>query len=211
MPSELVHLAFAGYLAAALLGPAFSTRTVAVVLAAAAIPDVDSVLAIWLPGTHRALLHTLLLPLVLGVLLAADLRREDSVVRPLFDGHGLRVAAVALGALTLGGIAPDLFTNGVNLFYPFHDRFYTLNGDLSLSTTRGVVQTFVEFHEGGGRTAGGTTESTFYYTGIDTDRGADPRNAERVFPLVSSGMQLLVVATSALVLWGRFRDANRQR
>ncbi|MFB6164328.1 MAG: metal-dependent hydrolase [Haloarculaceae archaeon] len=204
MPSELVHLAFAGFLAVGLLGPAFSRRSVAIVLAAAAIPDLDAVLALWVEGVHRALLHSLVAVAVLAALAAVDLRRERSLLHRAFGDEGARVVAVAVASVALAGIAPDLLTNGVNVFYPVVDRFYALDGHLLLSSTRGIVQTFVEFH--GGDTVVGTTQTAFYYTGVDPTRGADPRAVERVFPVVNSGLQLLVVVTSTLVLWGRFRD-----
>lgn len=208
MPSELVHVAFAGYLAAGLLGPAFCRRSVVVVLGAALLPDLDAVVSIWWPGVHRALFHSVVSVTVFGVLLAGDLRRDQSLFRRQFGRYGRRVAIVAVGGMLIGGIAPDLVTNGVNLFYPLVDRFYALDGHLLVSTTRGVVQSFIEFHRGGGQTVVGTTSSTFYPTGVDPTRGSDPRTVERIFPVVNSGMQLLVVLTSSLALWGRFREQS---
>ncbi|MFB6078396.1 MAG: metal-dependent hydrolase [Halarchaeum sp.] len=200
MPSTLVHVAVGAVVAAALLGSAYSRRAVLVVLAAAALPDLDSFTAVLLPGTHRALLHTLLLPAAVGAVVAWDARREDSWLR---SRRGVRIAWVAVAALFVGGVGPDLVTNGVNALYPIHDRFYTLNGHLWLSNARGLVQTFVTADAGGG-----TTETTFYYTGVDVARGADPANAERIFPVVDSGTQALVCALGALCLWGRDRDAR---
>lgn len=196
MPSELVHLAVAGLVAASLLGPAFDRRAVAVVLAAAALPDVDTFVGLVVPGAHRAMLHTLVLPAVAGVVLVQQTRRPDSWVRRRYGGRGVRVAWVALASLLFAGIAPDLFTNGVNAFYPLHDTFYQVNGKLLLSNERGVVQTFVEL----GKTPERTTQNTHYWTGVDPTRGEEPKNVERIFPVVESGVQLLLVVLSASVL-----------
>lgn len=205
MPSTLVHVAFGGLVAAGLLGAHFDRRSVLVVLAAAALPDLDSVLAIVLTGTHRALLHNLVLPALAATVLYAGSHVRSESVRAQLGDRGVRVAWVAIVAFVLGGVAPDLVTNGVNPLYPVVDRYVTVDGRLLLSSTRGVVQTFVELDAGGG-TVGGTTADTFYYTGVDAARGDDPPAVERVFPLVDSGMQLLVVAVSGVVLLGRFRD-----
>lgn len=210
MVSTVVHVSFGALVAAALLYE-FDAKSLAVVCAFAAFPDVDTFLGVWFAGGHRALLHTLLLPAALGTLVYWDARRAESWLRGKFGRRGPHVAAVGVVALTVGGILPDLMTNGVNLLYPVHDRFYTFSGKLELSSTEGVVQTFVDLGDdaGGGGTVGGTTENTHYYTGVDLERGPDPANAERVFPVVSSGMQLVVVLTALVAVVGRFREAKR--
>ncbi|MCD2204306.1 metal-dependent hydrolase [Halobacterium sp. KA-6] len=210
MPSTVVHVAFGALVATALLRE-FDAKTLAVVCAVAALPDVDTFLGVWIAGGHRALLHTALLPAVLGVLVVWDTRRAESWLHAKFGRDGPHVAVVGVVALLFGGILPDLMTNGVNLLYPLHDRFYTFAGSLELSSTEGVVQTFVDFGDepGGGGTVGGTTENTHYYTGVDLERGSDPANAERVFPVVASGLQLVVVLTAVASVVGRFREAKR--
>jgi inner membrane protein len=208
MPSTVVHVAFGALVAAALLRE-FDAGSLAAVCALTALPDVDTFLGLWVPGGHRALLHTALLPLLLGAVVAWDVRRDGSWLRSRFGGRGPQVAGVGVVALAIGGIAPDLMTNGVNLLYPVHDTFYAFDGELQLSNQRGVVQTFVEL---GGRepdSVVGTTENVHYRTGVDVARGEDPENAERLFPVVSSGMQLVVVATAAIAVVGRFREGNR--
>jgi inner membrane protein len=210
MPSTVVHVAFGALVATAFLHE-FDAKALAVVCAFAAFPDVDTFLGIWIAGGHRALLHTLLVPVVLGVLVYWDTHRGESWLRARFGRSGPHVAAVGVVALTFGGILPDLMTNGVNLLYPVHDRFYTFAGKLELSSTEGVVQTFVDLSEdtSSGGSVGGTTENTHYYTGVDLERGPDPENAERVFPIVASGMQLVVVLTAIAGVIGRFREAKR--
>lgn len=210
MPSTLVHVAFGGFVAAGLLGTHFDRRSVLVVLAAAALPDLDSFLAIVLVGTHRALLHNLVLPGLVAGALYVDSRRPVFRMRDRFGDRGVRVAWVSVAAFVFAGVAPDLATNGVNPLYPLLDRYVTLDGELLVSSTRGVVQTFVELHPKSS-TVGGTTSDTFYYTGVDTDPGPDEKQAERVFPLVNSGMQALIVLLSGFVLATRFWDESRRR
>jgi inner membrane protein len=208
MPSSVVHVAFGALVAAALLR-VFDARSLAAVCAFAALPDVDTFLGLWVPGGHRALLHTALLPLLLGAVVAWDARREDSWLRSRFGERGPHVAGAGVAALAVGGIAPDLMTNGVNLLYPVHDTFYAFDGELQLSNQRGVVQTFVELGGEEADSVVGTTEDVHYRTGVDVARGEDPENAERLFPVVSSGMQLVVVAAAAVAVVGRFREGNR--
>ena len=208
MPSTVVHVAFGALVATAFLRE-FDAKGLAAVCAFAALPDVDTFLGLWVHGGHRALLHTALLPLLLGVLVVWDGRRENSWLRDHFGARGPHVAGVGVLALALGGIAPDLLTNGVNVLYPLHDTFYAFDGQLKLSSTRGVVQTFVELGGEEPESVVGTTETVHYWTGVDVERGADPENAERVFPVVMSGMELVVVLTAIVGVAGRFREANR--
>ncbi|KPN30541.1 hypothetical protein SY89_01276 [Halolamina pelagica] len=77
MPSTLVHVAVGGLVGAALLGDRFTPKAIAVVLVAAAIPDLDSFLAPVIGGAHRSALHTLLLPVLLGTVLYVDSRVLD--------------------------------------------------------------------------------------------------------------------------------------
>jgi hypothetical protein len=213
MPSTLVHVAVAGLLAAALLGTAFSVRSLLVVLAAVVVVDLDVFVGWYVVGAHRAAFHTLLWPLLGAAAVAYDTRiRGSSRLAGRFGAGAPRVAWTAVAAVALAGIGPDMVTNGVNVFYPVHDQFYAFDGRLELSTKEGVVQTFVE------GAARGSTEQTQYYTGVDPDPsqgGAEQVTGEsapeRVFPLVESGLQLLLVAASAVVVGVRLRDARDRR
>lgn len=210
VPSTLVHLAIGGLVAAALLRETFGWRSLAVVMAATAVPDLDTFVGLVLAGAHRSLLHTLLFPTLLGVGVVLDARRPNSWLCARFDGEGVRVAWVALAALVLGGIGPDLATNGVNYLYPLTDQFVRLDGHLRFSTQRGIVQTFVQPSgpDAGGAVVG-TTKTLHYSTGVDPSPGAEPAAVERVFPLVDSGLQLLLVVASSLVLAVRLRETKR--
>ncbi len=198
MPSTLVHLAIGALIAAALLEDAFGPRALGVVLLVVAVPDLDTFVGIALPGTHRAALHTLVVPALAAGVIAYDLRREDSRLRARGAG-AVRVAWVAVLAYVLAGIGPDLFFNGANVLYPLHDQFYTVNGELMYSDQRGIVQTLWE----AGESTGGTTENTHYYTGVDPVRGEEPGNVERVFPIASSGLHVLLMSTATVVTGAR--------
>lgn len=202
MPSTLVHLALGGLLAAALLREsAFGRRTVGIVLVATVLPDLDSFVSPLLAGAHRSLGHNLLIPIALVGAIAYDARvRERSWLRERWGDAGPHVAWVALAGFAVAGVGLDYVANGVNLFWPIHDQFYTLNGRAGLSNQRGFFQTFVELTPETVR----TTENLHYATGVDPSPGDEPENVERVFPLVWAGWQLLLVTTSAAVLAVRF-------
>jgi len=204
MPSTLVHLALGGLIAAALLEEAFDARALGVVLAATAVPDLDTFVGIALPGTHRAALHTVLVPAIAAVAVAYDLRREDSWLRARGD-RAVRVAWVAVAAYALAGIGPDLFFNGVNVLYPIHDQFYEVNGKVLVSNQRGLVQTLWE----GEASTRGTTNTTHYSTGVDPVRGTEPENVERVFPVARGGLQVLLLVTGTAVTGARLWLARR--
>ena len=200
MPSTLVHLALGALLAAGLLGEEYDRRALGVVLAATALPDLDTFVGVYLPGTHRALLHTLLVPLAGAAVLLYLTRVRGTPLKP----EVVRVAWVALAAYAIAGIGPDLFTNGVNLLYPVYDQFVSLSGQVWLSDQRGLVQTVWQ----GAESTRGTTRTVHYSTGVDVRRGPDPAGVERVFPLANSGFQLLLVLAAVVVTAGRLRSAR---
>jgi hypothetical protein len=222
MPSLVVHVALAGLVGAALLGREFDRRSAAVVLAVPVVPDLDSFAGFVLPGTHRALLHTLLIPMGVAALLYYDTRvRESSWLAGRWGPRGVHVAWVAVVVYAFAGIGLDLFTGGgANPLYPLHDQFYAFSGRVEYSTADGWEQTFVEVTRdaaadaggeggsgGGGTTvdAGqrGSTAEVHVTSGIDPTRGAEPDGVERVFPVVRSGWQLLLVLTAGVVLAGK--------
>lgn len=188
MPSTLVHVGVAGLIAAALLGDSFDAEAVAVALVATALVDLDAFVGLVVPGAHRAAFHTLLLPAAVSAGVYYDARVRESSWLARWRPDAARVLGVALVAVVVAGIGLDLATNGVNALYPLHDQFYTLDGQLRLSDQRGLVQTFVER---GGEQAR-TTGNTHYSTGVDPTKGAETKDVERVFPLVSSGRELLL-------------------
>lgn len=210
MASTLVHVALAALLAAALLGPALDRRAVLVVLGATAFVDLDTFVGIVVEGAHRTAFHTFLLPALVAVVVYYDTRvRADSALarwRP----DGARVAWVAVVAVAVAGIGLDMVINGVNVLWPLHDQFYAVNGKALLSNQRGFVQTFVELEPSGGGSKPPTTGTRHYSTGVDPSKGAEQKNAERVFPLVRSGWQLLLVVAGYGVLAVRLWEGHRE-
>jgi hypothetical protein len=221
MPSTVVHVAFALLVAAALLGHAYDRRALIVVAGVAVFADLDVFTSLVVEGSHRAMFHTLLIPLAVGTYLYADTRlRDDSLVRAHYGAYGVRVAWVALAAFCLSAVGLDLFTaGGVNPFYPLHDQFYALTGDVTWSA-EGLTQTFVEVGRQVPAGAAGGTEpsttvdvgqkgSTAEYrvaSGVDPTRGPEPAGVERVFPVVYTGWQTVLVLVGVVVTGLRLRE-----
>ncbi|MFW6436196.1 MAG: metal-dependent hydrolase [Halococcoides sp.] len=223
MSSLVVHAALAGLLAAALLADAFDRRSLGIAVLAVLVVDLDVFLAPVLGGVHRAAGHTLVWPLLVAVGLLVVARLDAPAVSPAADRAGLaarlgarwravaarivavrtrrrlRVAWMTVAVVIFAGIGPDLVSNGANLFWPIHDQFYTLDGKIELSTTRGLVQTVVDLSPD---PAGdpSTTENKFYSSGVDPTRGEEPENVERVFPIAWSGLEILLIVASIVVV-----------
>lgn len=205
MPSTVFHVALAGLLGAALLADEFDARAIAVVMAVAILPDLDTFLGLWIPGAHRAAFHTLLLPLGVVLLASAYGRFRGRSLRERLGARRFRIAWVSLVAFVVAGVAPDLFLNGVNLFYPLHDRFYELNGRVFLSDRRGFVQTLWE-----GETRWRTTANTHYSTGVDPTAGAEEAGVERIFPVAWTGIRFLVVVVGYAVVAFRVWEEQKR-
>lgn len=209
-----VAAAVAALLAAALLGPAFDRRAVAIVVLAGVAPDLDAVASLAIRGATNAALHNLLLPGLVGLALYWDVtRRDGSWLRGRYGWRGVRIAWVALAASLVAGVGLDLFSpEGVNLFYPVHDRFYAVTGRLLYSTHDGLVQTYVTIGGDEHLAAGspGTTATHHVESWINPtpDTGWD-RGVERRFPVVETGWQAIVVVTAAAVLAIRSRTPGR--
>jgi hypothetical protein len=205
MAGTVVHMAFAGLLAAALLGSVYDRRAVLVVLVVTALPDLDSFIALAVSGAHRATLHNFVVPAVAAAALWAEAARGDeSVVLGRYGRRGVRVAWVAIVAYAAAGVGLDMVAGGVNPLYPLVDQFYVLDGKIELSDQRGIVQTFVE--TGGDSAVGiGSTDEISYSTGVDPDPSNTETDPERVFPVVRAGWQLVVLVVGTLVTLARFR------
>lgn len=210
MPSTLVHVALGALLAAALLADRFRPRALAVVCLAVVVVDLDVFVGWVVTGAHRAAFHTLLWPALGAAAIAYDTTlRDRSALVDRFGSGTPRLAWTVVAAVVLAGIGPDLVTNGANLLYPLHDQFYAFDGKLQLSSKRGLVQTFVE------DAARGSTDERQYYTGVDPDPSSGggeqvtgTEAPERIFPLVASGLQLLIVAASSVIVAVRLYDAR---
>lgn len=212
MPSTVVHVAFAGLLGAALLDDTFDTRAILVVMGSSALLDLDTLLGIVVPGTHRAALHNVWIILVpAAVLLWDGALREESLVRDWWGDAAPRVAWVTLAALLFAHVLFDAFFNGVNLFWPLHDRFYDLSGTLLVTDQRGLVQTFVELDAGdvAETTARGTTENTHYRTGFDPTREEPAIGVERIFPIAATGERFVLTVAGFAAVFVRIVETRR--
>lgn len=206
MPATIVHLAFAGMLAAVLLGDAFGKKSLAIVLCVAAIPDLDSFIALYTAAGHRVALHNVWIPVIGTVLLWVDLNvRENSFVKEHWGDWGVRVIWVSLFCYLVAHIMLDLVDGSVNLFWPVYDQFYTLRGDVELSNQRGLVQTFSDsglpLLE-----ARGSIEDIRLSTGVDPDpdgTSSEP-NPERTFPVFQAGWELVLFTVGTFVTIARF-------
>lgn len=206
MPSTVVHMALGGLVGAALLTTEFDVRAVAVVVAVTAVPDLDAFAGLVVPGAHRSLFHSFLFPVLLGGLLAYETRRPASLLRTRYGARGVRLAWVSLAAMVFGGILPDLFTNGVNAFYPAVDAFYSVDGELLLSDQRGLVQTFVESRPP--ESTPPSTKTLHYSTPVDPTPGTESNDVERIAPVFQAGWELMLVLVSSVVVGLRLWDAR---
>ncbi|MFB6281295.1 MAG: metal-dependent hydrolase [Haloferacaceae archaeon] len=194
MPSTVFHAAVGGLIAAALIRERFDRRVLLVVLVAVLVPELDVIIGLWIRGAHRAYTNNVFVPLAAAALVGYDTSiRSDSWLRGRWGPDAGRIAWVGVVVLAVAGIGLDLFFNGVNLFFPVVDRFYSLSGKVLLSNQRGLVQTVVDLDA-----AAGTTETRQYRTGVDPNPGtpgAEGGAVERVFPVATSGIQLLLILT----------------
>ncbi len=221
MPSTVVHAGFALLVGAALLGRAYDKRAVLVLAGVVVFADLDVFASLVVEGSHRAMFHTLLIPLFVGTYLLADTRwREESLVRARIGDDWVRVAWVAIAVFCLAAVGLDMFTAaGVNPFYPLFDQFYAFNGRIRWTSIEGLTQTFVEIQQespdpdtggGGGGTSvdvgqQGSSQEYRVGSGIDPNRGPEPANVERVFPVVYTGWQTSITIFGLVVTAVRLR------
>lgn len=202
MPSSVVHAALAVALAVGLLGRFYDRRALAVVLAVVVLPEIDTAIGWVMAGAHRTVLHTAIIPAVAAPLLYWETTREGSWLRGRWGDRGVRIAWVCLLVHAFAHIALDwTHLEGINVAWPLVDRFFSLDGELYLSTTEGLVQTFVEVARdpetgttvvdaGQGGTRAETHVSSPVQPSADSE-GTGP--VDRRFPIAVDGWQLYVV------------------
>lgn len=206
MPSTVVHVALAGLIGTGLLARRFDAKSIFIVMGVTALLDLDTIIDVWIPGAHRAYFHNLVIPTLLLLALWWDVRQgADSAVRGRWGEWGVRTAWVSLVAVIFAHVLLDAFFNGVNLFWPLHDRFYDLSGEFLLSDQRGVVQTFLD-----AGTAEGTVEETHYTTGVNPTPGETPEDVERIFPIAGSGERFVVAISGFAVVGMRLIEERRR-
>jgi len=209
----VVHYAVTGLFAATLLGAAFDKRSLALSLVVVTLPDADAFIAIYSSVGHRAATTNLVIPTLLAVALAIDLyARDESYVRSRWGSYGVRLAWFSVFVYAVAHVLFDaVVTGGANLFWPLHDQFYVVQGELELSSKRGVVQTFVEWEANGGTNGGvqasvdsyGNTSSVQMSTAVAPSPGDPDGSTERIFPIVRGGWQLYLLVVGTLVTAAR--------
>jgi len=210
MAPTLVVAAVAALLAAALLGPAFDRRSVAVVVLAGVLPDLDAVVSLAIHGATNAAFHTLLIPGTAALAVYWDTtRREHSWLHQRYGWWGIRTAWVAIAAYAVAGIGMDLFgPAGANVLYPLHDRFYAVSGELIYSTRDGWIQTYATLGGENLLSVGstGTTATHHVATWVNPTPGTGIESGvERRATIVGAGWHVILVVTAAAVLAIRFR------
>lgn len=202
MPPTLVNMALGGLIGVALLGGALDRRSLAVVTVAAALPDLDAALSLYILGATNAVLHSGFIPLAAAALLYWETeRRGESWIVERVSPAGVRVAWVGLAAYAIAGIGLDLFNvEGVALFFPVSTRYYAIVGQLVASTEAGLIQTYVQLGNGWLDVASpGTTANHHIMTWINPTPGAgNPAGVERRLRIVDSGWQLVLLLTALL-------------
>lgn len=201
-----------------MLGAAFDRRAAVVALLAGAAPDLDSLLGLLaVPGglpvpesTHGAVLHTLFIPALAAVALYADARRDRRLVDRL-GPTGVQLAWVAVLVYAVAGIGLDLFNIATaNPFWPAHDMFYALVGQVQFTNQELFVQTYIQFDSNGYAVYVGQQGGTgvrFVGSPANPVRGPDG-NSERVVDVVDSGWQLTVLAAAPVVGWAAARSGT---
>lgn len=203
MAPTLVNIAFGVLIGAALLGAAFDRRSLAIVVGAAALPDLDSVFGLLLEGGANSVLHAIWIPILLGGALYYDTEiRSTSRLRTAYGWWGVRVGWVALTVYVVAGIGADFFgSGGVNLFYPVYDQFMTVEG-------RFIVRFL---HEPGAPYS--LTGMSQALPGIEThgstgeyavDTWIAPTGDERRLRIVDAGWQVIVIGAAVAVTAFRF-------
>ncbi len=217
MPSTVVHAAVGFTIAAGLLGAYYDRRALVVILGVLLIPETDTAAGYLLDGAHRALLHNLILPAVVGLVLVWETHREPSWLRDRIGRRGIQLAWVALFVHIFAHLAFDwAHLDGINVLYPLVDRFFHLDGDVYLSTTDGFVQTFVEItgDPDSGQQAvdvgqGGTTATTHVASPVQPSSDPQPGPVDRRFPIAVQGWQLYLICLGAFTLAAKRLQTSR--
>lgn len=208
MPSSVVHAALAFLVAVGLLGRFYDRRALVVLLGIVIFPEIDTFAGLFMDGAHRTVLHNMVLAALAGGVLYWETTREGSKVRSLWGARGVRIAWVGLFVHTFAHISLDwTHLSGINALWPLFDQFVTLDGELALSTTDGVVQTFVEISEdpetGQGvidAGQGGTRAENHVANPAQPSDEPEPGPVDRRFPIAVHGWQLYLVVAGAFTV-----------
>lgn len=147
MPSFLPHILAPTLVAAAFFG--IPRRTVLLLSWTVYLPDLDYVL----PAQHRAVTHSVLIPLLLLATLVALWRRRDPAARfwEFATRPGAPVVLSLLAFFVASHTLMDVFAGGVVLLWPLWDANFYLEFVILLDTGQNTFSP-----EGGGGSFAGT-------------------------------------------------------
>jgi len=211
MPTSTVHAAVAFVLAVGLLGEYYDRRALAVILGIVLFPEVDTAFGLVMDGAHRTVLHTMLTSVVAAGVVYWDTSREGSWIRGRWGASGVRLAWVGVFVHTFAHLGLDwAHLSGINIVWPLVDQFFSLDGELYLSSTEGLVQTFVDIAvdpETGQQTIdagrGGTTANTHVSSPVQPSKETSEGPVDRRFPIAVGGWQLYFLVVGAFTLLAR--------
>lgn len=195
MPSTVVHVSFALIIACALIpNNRFTIKSLLIVALPVMFLDSDAFFYIVEEGLHRALFHNIIIPSVIVAILLYDIsiRDESYIGRKFNSSHAMSLIITSYTAVVIAGLGLDFADTGVNLFWPIHDQFYTLEGKFILSSENGIVQTFSEFG-----TEKDTTDSVVYNTPINPSSSGENSGT---YPIAYKAWQLILIITSGILV-----------
>lgn len=197
MPSTVIHLSLAFIIACVLIpNDRFTVRSLLVVSIPVIFLDTDAFFYVVEEGLHRALFHNIIIPTVIVLIFFYDMFiRDESYIGERFNNTTATILiATSYTAVVIAGLSLDFADTGINLFWPIHDQFYTLEGKFVLSSEDGIVQTFSEFSSG---ESASTTDSVVYNTPINP---SSPSESDRVYPIAYKSWQLVLMIASVVLV-----------
>lgn len=206
MPSTVVHVAFGLVLAIALLRGTEDRGALVFLVVLLVLPDLDTVLGPIMAGAHRTVLHTLLFPAAIAALMAYDTRvRDRSLLRDRLGEQWIRVAWAGTFALGFGHLLLDyVYLDGINALWPFRDQFYRLSGEMVLSTSDGLTQTFVDLSPDAPEPERRSRQTVHVNNPVEPSRDPPPAEpVDRLFPFAVTGRELYLIVLAAFVLAAR--------
>lgn len=201
MASTVIHVSFAVIIACSLIPlEKFSYKSLIIVILPVALLDIDALAFVIKEGLHRSLLHNIIIPTVIIVLIYYDLSISDeSYIGNYYDKEYVMIISfTSYIAVIFAGIAIDFASNGVNLFWPLYDHFYTLDGQFVFSSEEGVIQTFTDTFFNSNKQVR-TTDNHVYKTPINPAPKSD-ETSPTIIHIAYTGWQVVIILTSITIL-----------
>lgn len=199
MASTVVHISFAIIIACALIPiDKFSYKSLLLVILPVAFLDIDAMAFIIKEGMHRTLLHNIIIPsiFIIGIYYDIFIREKSFIEKYYAKKYVLIISTTSYIAVIFSGIGLDFASNGVNLFWPIYDRFYTLDGQFVLSSKDGLIQTFTDtFFENKNIK---TTENHIYSTPVNPNPESNDKSP-LILHIAYTGWQIIIILTSIVL------------